>query len=409
VSGFLLRRLAWSVAALLVFITLAFLLVEALPFDFASSARLACPGCDELVREDLGLDRPMLARYLDLLGGFASGSLGTSYTGQPVLDVITGEALWTTLFVFGVASVIAFLLGSWMGRVAAWRMGRTGSAALDVLAITTYTIFPPFLVFVLLRFLRAPLQDLRGLLGVPPDERVAYATSGWSEIAAMQLVGLSLLAAVGLTLAARWLVRRRRWPRWLGTLAFPTAIAALLGTWAMVGAWDSAMSVLFHAPRYEGAGFGAISRGFQGAASQGGGNAFLAILGVVILAFGEILLTVQAAMASEAGEQYVTTARAKGLPDDVVRDRHVARNALLPALTRFVVGLPLLLTGLIIVEREFELAGLSTLFLDAARRADVPLVLGALVVFGVLVTFARLALEVLVAALDPRVRREAGS
>lgn len=407
-SGYLLRRLAWSAAALLVFITLAFLLVEALPFDYATQSQFGCAGCGDEVREAVGLDQPMLSRYLDFMGGLATGSLGMSYSGHPVLESITGQPLWTTLFVFGVASVIAFLLGAWLGRVAAWRAGRAGSAALDVLAITTYTIFPPFLVFVLLRFLEEPLRDLRGLLGLP-EEHAAYATSGWSEIAALKLVGVSLFAAVALTVAARWLVRRRRWPRWLGALAFPAAIALALGVWALVGAWDSALSVLFHAPRWEGGMFGGLNRGFQGAAGQGGGNAFLAILGVVILAFGEILLVVEAAMASEAGEQYVTTARAKGLPDDVVRDRHAARNALLPALTRFVVGLPLLLTGLIIVEREFELPGLSTLFLNAAQAADVPLVLGALVVFGGLVTIARLALEVLVAALDPRVRREAGS
>ncbi len=61
------------------------------------------------------------------------------------------------------------------------------------------------------------------------------------------------------------------------------------------------------------------------------------------------------------------------------------------------------------MERELELRGLSTLFLDAAQGADVPLVLGALVLFGALVLIARLALEVLLAALDPRVRAQVSS
>lgn len=405
-TGYLLRRVGWSIAALLLFVTAAFVLVEALPFDYATASQFGCPGCGDVVRDDLGLDRPMLARYAEFLGGLLTGSLGRSYAGPTVLEAILDHALWTTLFVFGLGAVVAFLIGAWLGRVAAWRAGRGGAGLLNVLAVATYTIFPPFLVFVLLRFLTEPMRWWRDLLGLPAEEQVAYALSGWSQTAAMQLVGASLFVVVGLTLAVRRLVRRRRWPAGIAVVAFPASVAVVLGLWALLGAWDAAMTVLFHAPRFQGGPFGGLSRGFQGAAGQGGGNAALAILGVVILSFGEILLVVEAAMASEAGEQYVQTARAKGLPDAVVRDHHAARNALIPALTRFVVGLPLLLTGLIIVEREFELPGLSTLFLDAAQAADVPVVLGALVVFGSLVLLARLGLEVLVALLDPRVRRQ---
>lgn len=408
-ARYLARRLGWSLAALVLFVTAAFFLVSALPFDYASSAGFGCPGCAEELRTSLGLDRPLLAQYGDFMRGLASGSLGESFSGQPVIDVLTGQPMWTTLFVFGLGAVLAFVLGAWLGRIAAWRAGRAGAGLLNVLAITTYTLFPPFLVFVLLRYLNDPLRHLRGWLGLSRDEGEIWASSGWDEIATIKLVGISLLlAAIAAVLLRRYL-RDRRAPRWVRLLVLPAVLALTGAVWWLLGAWEPAMNLLLHAPRFHGSGFGGLNRGFQGAAGQGGGNALLAIIGVVILSFGEILLVVEASMASEADEQYVMTARAKGVPDDVVRDRHAARNALLPALTRFVIGLPLLLTGLIIVERELELAGLSTLFLDAAQGADVPLVLGALVLFGALVLLARLALEVLIAALDPRVRAQVPS
>jgi peptide/nickel transport system permease protein len=409
VARYLARRLGWSLAALVVFASAAFFLVAALPFDYASAAGFGCPGCAGELRGSLGLDRPLVVQYAEFMRRLASGSLGESFSGQPVLDILTGQPMWTTVFIFGLGAVLAFVLGAWLGRIAAWKAGRAGAGLLNVLAITTYTLFPPFLVFVLLLYLNDPLRHLRDWLGLPRDEGAIFASSGWDEVATIKLVGMSLLVAAVAAVLVRRYLRARRAPRWLTALVFPVALVLTGVVWWALGAWEPAMNLLLHAPRFHGSGFGGLNRGFQGAAGQGGGNALLAIVGVIILSFGEILLVVEASMASETDEQYVLTARAKGVPDDVVRDRHAARNALLPALTRFVIGLPLLLTGLIIVERELELRGLSTLFLDAAQGADVPVVLGALVLFGGIVLLARLALEVLIAALDPRVRAQVAS
>ena len=402
---YLIARGAWALASLAVFVTVTFFGIALLPYDYATRFGFRCPACAAEAAERLGLDRPVWEQYLDFLGDLATGSLGTSFGGEPVGDALSGHAMWVTLLVFGVGAVLAFFLGAWLGRVAAWTRSRLRTGLLNGLAILGFTIFPPFLVFLLLRWSDAPLRALRPVLGVPADESHVWLATSWSEVAVIQLVGGTLLAAVVIGIATRSLARRRRWPAWLAALAVPGALAGAVGSWALVGAWEPAMTLLFHAPRFAGPGL-AGGGTFQGAAGQGGGNVFLAMVGFVILAFGEILLVVEATLDAETGEQYLLTARAKGLPDAVVRNRHAARNAVLPALTRFALGLPLVLTGLIIVERELELPGLSTLFFDAAQAADLPLVTGALVAFGIVTLLARLAIELVIFALDPRIRRE---
>ena len=255
-------------------------------------------------------------------------------------------------------------------------------------------------MFLLLRYSESIMRWIRPNVGVPADERHVWAATTWTEVDAIKLVGVSLIVAILVGLAIRAVARRYRWPGWIGTWSTPAAVGGAVASWAVAGAWLPALTVLFHAPRYT-AGLGA-----GGAAGQGGGNMAIVLLGFVILAFGEIMLVVEASMQSERDEDYVFTARAKGLTDPEVRDRHALRNAIPPALTRFVIGLPLLLTGLIIVERELEVPGLSSSFMEAALAADLPVVTGALILFGGLTLAAKLVLEVLIARLDPRIRVE---
>jgi peptide/nickel transport system permease protein len=135
----------------------------------------------------------------------------------------------------------------------------------------------------------------------------------------------------------------------------------------------------------------------------------LPILTFVLLSFGETMLIMRTSMTDTLKEEYITTARAKGLPNRVIRDRHAARNALLPVLSRLVVSLPYLMTGLVIIERALGWPGLSGALFDSLYNQDVPTALGALLVVGVASAIARLMLDVTAAYLDPRIRFESGS
>jgi peptide/nickel transport system permease protein len=128
------------------------------------------------------------------------------------------------------------------------------------------------------------------------------------------------------------------------------------------------------------------------------------VLLYVLLSFGETMLVMQTSMQDTLGEEYITAAQAKGIPDRVVRDRHAARNALLPVLSRLLISLPYLLTGLVIVEDVVGWRGMSQALFDSLYQQDMPTVMGGLLVVGVIASVARLVLDVLYAYLDPRIR-----
>jgi peptide/nickel transport system permease protein len=135
--------------------------------------------------------------------------------------------------------------------------------------------------------------------------------------------------------------------------------------------------------------------------------AAIPLLTYVLLSFGETMLIMRTSMMDTLKEEYVLTAQAKGLADRVVRNKHAARNALLPVLSRFVVSFPYMLTGLVIVEDTLDWPGISKSLFDALYQQDMPVVMGGLLLVGILSAIARLVLDVLAAYLDPRIRFDA--
>jgi oligopeptide transport system permease protein len=103
-------------------------------------------------------------------------------------------------------------------------------------------------------------------------------------------------------------------------------------------------------------------------------------------------------------QDYVRTARALGVPEPRVRRRHVLRNALLAVMTYFGPLLATLLTGSFVVERIFSIPGMGRFFVTAVTNRDYPLVLGVTLVYGALIVVANLAVDLLYAWLDPRIR-----
>lgn len=115
--------------------------------------------------------------------------------------------------------------------------------------------------------------------------------------------------------------------------------------------------------------------------------------------------TTRSALLEVLGEDFIRTARAKGLSPRAVFTRHALRAALVPIIT--VVGLQLggLLAGAIVTEKVFAWPGVGTLMLESIRRLDVPVVQGVVLVVAVGASLATLAVEVAIRAIDPRVRR----
>jgi peptide/nickel transport system permease protein len=104
------------------------------------------------------------------------------------------------------------------------------------------------------------------------------------------------------------------------------------------------------------------------------------------------------------GEDYIRTARAKGMSESRVIGRHGLRSALTPLVTMFGLDVAFLLGGAVITEQVFGLPGIGAYALQGIYTADFPVVMGVTVVGGVFIVVANLVVDVAYAALDPRVR-----
>ncbi|WP_433338458.1 ABC transporter permease [Spirillospora sp. CA-294931] len=112
----------------------------------------------------------------------------------------------------------------------------------------------------------------------------------------------------------------------------------------------------------------------------------------------------RAGMLETMNEDYIRTARAKGLPEKTVVVKHGLRATLTPILTVAGLDLGLLLGGAIITEKTFSLPGLGQLALDGVYQSDLPVVLGATVVASLFIVAANLIVDILYGVVDPRVR-----
>jgi len=112
----------------------------------------------------------------------------------------------------------------------------------------------------------------------------------------------------------------------------------------------------------------------------------------------------RSAMLEVLGQDYVRTARSKGLREQLVVGRHAFRNALLPIVTIIGAFLPNLLGGAVFIESIFAWPGLGRLFLEGVGQRDYPLIMGMTLVLAVMILLANLVTDVVYAVVDPRIR-----
>jgi len=105
-------------------------------------------------------------------------------------------------------------------------------------------------------------------------------------------------------------------------------------------------------------------------------------------------------------QDYVRTARAKGLTEMRVLFRHALRNALIPLVTIAGIDLGSMLGGLVLTEGVFQWPGIGRLAVDAITSMDVPMIMGTVLFSAILIVFANLAVDILYVFLDPRIRLE---
>ena len=105
-------------------------------------------------------------------------------------------------------------------------------------------------------------------------------------------------------------------------------------------------------------------------------------------------------------QDYIVTARAKGLNRRTVNNRHALRNALLPVVTVIGLSIPTLVAGAVFIETIYSWRGMGTLYLQAVSGRDYPVIMGVNLVFAVMVLAANLLTDIAYSVVDPRVRFE---
>ena len=118
-----------------------------------------------------------------------------------------------------------------------------------------------------------------------------------------------------------------------------------------------------------------------------------------------LIRSLRAGMLEVIDADFVAAARAKGLRGPRVLLAHVARNALVPALTLLGINIAYLIGSTVVIERVFDLSGLGNLMLNAIGVRDFPVVQGVAIVYAIAVVIINLLTDLAIARLDPRVRR----
>ncbi|UCC77574.1 MAG: ABC transporter permease [Anaerolineales bacterium] len=299
------RRLITSIPLLWGVASLVFLMMHVLPGDPAELMLAESGGSSQSIaqlREQLGLDEPLYAQYVRFFANALRGDLGRSiFTNRPVTQTIL-EQLPHTVQLATAAMMVATVIGTVLGIVAALNRGSWVDGLCVTLAVAGSSI-PIF-------------------------------WSGLLLITAFSSV-LPLLPATG-----------------QGTVRHLIMPAIVLG----------------------------------------------------LASAGSIARLVRSAMLEVMSQEYITTARAKGLSERLVMCRHALRNALIPVITVMGLQFGYLLGGTVVTETVFSRRGLGRVVIEAILWKDFPVVQGSVLLAAVVYTFVNLLTDISYAIADPRVR-----
>ena len=242
---------------------------------------------------------------------------------------------------------------------------------------------------------------LRGNLGrsIQYDVPVAgLILSRLSVTLPLTLMAAALMMLAGVPLGVYAAIRHRAWGDYL------TMILSQVGI-AVPAFWAGLLLVLLFSVRlgwFASGGFDGWGQGVGGAVK----SLLLPAVALGLFQFAVLARTTRSAVLEVLREEYVKTARAKGLSELVVLFRHALRNAMIPILTVAGVQLGQLMAGSIILESVFYLPGLGRLALGAITARDLPVVQGVVLFVASVIVMINAGVDMLYGLLDPRIRYE---
>lgn len=379
---FLIRRTLWAALIIFLFATVMFFLVQIIiPHDFTVQFAMGQSQAQrEAMQEELGLNLPLWQQYINWISNFFNGTFGESFYGYPVVEMLK-VTIPVSLLIFLPGTALAFIIGLALGRFIGWRGSGPVTSLTTFGGIALYTTFPPWLAWLITYFIGRRIKFFRSVFGsssfdgldfkIWGDSPLSPSMVSWRMVVSL-IVGMLVLVAFNALLHR---LTRRRLPTWI---IIPLIAIGAIGSWNALGFDPQAMDIL--------------------------SRAAIPALTYTAISFGETMLIMRTSMADILEEEYITVARAKGLPERIVRDKHAVRNAILPVVSRLVITLPYLMTGVVIIEDVFGWPGMGSVLFDSLYQQDMPIVMAILLFVGVFSLISRLLLDVLLAYFDPRIR-----
>lgn len=353
---FILRRLLVTIPVLFGIVFLVFVLARLVPGDPCRAVlgeRATDAICDEFIVR-YGLDQPIPIQFGRYLEQLAAGDLGTSIKhSQPVTELLI-ERLPTTVELTIFAMLLAIVVGVTLGLAAAYRRNSPIDVATMMFANFGVSM-PVFVLGLLLAFLFAiVLKDTP--FSLPPS----------------------------------------------GRLSSGVTVRPLVEVWGLQGTTGPLRAILdFVSGLYV---FTGLITGQWGAAADAFRHLILPAVALGTIPMAIIARITRSSLLEVMGLDYVRTARAKGLSERAVILRHAARNALLPVVT--IVGLQLgaLLSGAVLTETVFNLAGVGRSLFEAITGRDYVVIQGFTLLIAVTYVTINLIVDVSYGFLDPRIR-----
>lgn len=382
---FIAKRLGQMFLLFIVFLTLTFFILQALPGDIVAQQFAGNPNLPPEARtaaiERLGLDKPLWEQFGSYLFNFFRGDLGFSFSQypRPVLDIIA-ERLPRTLVLFTTSLLLTYWAGFIAGKYLAWRRNTKGEMAITIAGVALYTVFYPWFAILLIWLFAIQFQWLPVNQFINPQKWVGTAFAGRANE-----VFLLMTYATGVTVIALFTLAKltkrmedQRLGRILRLGGAPLLIGGYLLFWARREEFFYARDIAFHM--------------------------ILPVVTLTLIGFAGIMLLTRSSMLETMKEDYILTARAKGLTERAVRDNHAARTALLPVSTSLVLAVATVIDGGVVTETVFSWPGMGLLLVQSVVLEDIPLALGAFSFIGVLAVIGHLIADILYGFLDPRIR-----
>lgn len=354
---FVIRRLLLLIPTLLGLVLLVFFLMRAFPDTYLVSRFVNTKSSVPIsvqeanARVALGLNYPVIVQYFFYLGTLFTGNWGTMstpiYTG-PVLkgiELYFPSTLQIAIFATILSIVIAIPLGTYIGS----KPNSVADQAGRIFSLGFYAM-PVFMLALVLQLLLGKNIIAGNPVGIFPvagkfaPTAIAFPPPSWFNV------------STGLTSPTH--------------LPFIDAI--------IHGDWYLAYSSLLYLA--------------------------LPVVTVTLSLLAGLLRFIRAGMVDSSNQEYVKTARSKGVPERMIIKRHVRKNALIPTVTVLGILFSSLLGGVVVVEEVFNYIGMGVLTINAVDSISIYGVLGTTFVFGITLMAANLIVDIAYAFIDPRIR-----